>query len=168
MDWIRGAPFFCMLLFTTGISSLGQDTELGVNVNAGLAHTGKFDPGMNGFSLNTDYLHSIGENLALKGGLEIGITGWGSQLLIATGIRWGGVDQVELEFLNGMALYQQGPNYVFGAGAYYSRTLFSGNRNRLLLSAGLRFSIQPAYSAYSSVYTYFDLPLRMRWARSLK
>ncbi len=158
MDWIKSSPVICLLLFASALSSLGQRTELGVNVNAGMAYTGKFDPGMNGFSLDADYLHTIGDNLKLKGGFEIGITGWGSQLLIATGIRWGGVDQVELEFLNGMALYQQGPNYVFGAGTYYCRTLFRGNRNTLLSSAGLRYSIQPAYSEYSSIYTYLICP----------
>ena len=72
-------------------------------------------------------------------------------------------NQVEAEILNGMALYRQGSHYVCGAGASYVYTLFRQKKHRLVLSAGLRFTIQPAYRNFSSIYSYLDLPLRIRW-----
>lgn len=168
MDWTRITVCMGLMLLTTVLRSKAQEMELGVNVVPGIAYSGVFSPGMNGFSLDADYIHTLGDRIELKGGLELGLTGWGSQVLMSTGARWGSVNKVEMEILNGMALYQQGPNYVFGAGAYYCRSFFQGKKNQLLISGGLRYTIQPAYKTYSSIYTYFDLPLRFRWTRSFK
>jgi hypothetical protein len=123
--------------------------------------------GMNGTSLNLEYLHPVRERHSLRGGLEFGYTGWGSQVLLSTGYRFGNGHGMELEVLNGMALYRQGVNYVVGTGAAWEWTMAKG-RNGLLISSGIRFSMQPAYEKYSDVYAYVDLPLRIRWVRRLK
>ena len=158
---------FIFLLLPLSFKGFGQQLELGINLYPGLAHTQGWEPGMNGASLNFNYLHVVSEELLLKGGLELGYTGWGSQGLLATGIRYGDINALGVEILNGMALYQQGPSYVFGTGASYTRTFFNEGKNRLLLSLGFRYIIQPAYSKYSSIYSYFDLPLQIRWVRKL-
>lgn len=167
MDLNRISLLFLLGLMFLSKTGHGQQVELGLNLYAGLAHTQGWEPGMNGTSMNFDYLHGVSDKLQVKGGLELGYTGWGSQGLLATGIRYGGPNAIELEILNGMAFYQQGPNYVFGAGAAYTRSFFNEGKNRLLLSIGLRFSIQPAYKTYSPIYSYFDIPLRISWARIL-
>ena len=163
MDWNK----VIISLFIIGIfrldSVVGQSFETGVNYYAGIAHSEGFEPGSNGFSLDATYLYELTENLSAHGGLELGISGWGSQVLAPLGARFGEKHQLDLELLNGLALYHQGAGYVGGFGAYYVYTFFADNRHRLTLSAGLRFSIQPSYRKYSELYYYLDLPLRIRW-----
>ncbi len=163
MDWIRTLFLGLCFCLATNFSSFAQSFELGASVYPGIAHSSGFELGSNGFSLDMDYLHILTSDLHLHGGLELGICGWGSQLLIPAGFRWGQTAQVDLELLNGVALYEQGGHYVFGAGASYVHTFFKGKKHRLILSAGLRYTIQPAYKAFSPIYAYLDLPIRIRW-----
>ena len=163
----RATPVFIFLLLVISLRGYSQQLETGINIYPGLAHSQGVDPGMNGSSLNLDYLHKVGELTFLKGGLELGYTGWGSQGLIATGLRYGGINAFEAEILNGIAFYQQGSNYVFGTGAYYSRSFFTDGKNRLLLSLGIRYTLQPAYKEFSPIYSYIDFPLRIRWVRKI-
>ena len=156
-----------MILLALSIRGLGQQMELGINLLAGIAHTQGWEAGMNGGSLNFDYLHAVTERSQLKGGLDLGYTAWGSQGLLDFGIRYGGANSMELNILNGMAFYQQGPHYVFGTGAYYTRSFFNEGKNLLLLSIGLRYTLQPFYREYSLIYSYFDIPLSLRWGRKL-
>jgi len=167
MDLNSKTPMIILALLLLSIMGFGQQLETGVSINPSLAHAGGFETGMNGGSLNLDYLHRVGEKISLKSGLELGYTGWGSQGLMAAGIRYGGVNALEAEILNGLAFYQQGPNYVFGTGAYYSRSFFTEGKNQLLVSLGLRYSIQPGYKKISPLYSYIDIPLRIRWGRIL-
>lgn len=167
MNLNRAILFFSAVLMAISLRGYGQQIELGINLPAALATSQGWEPGLNGASLDLDYLHGVKGEFQLKGGLELGYNGWGSHGLIATGIRYGGVSSLELEILNGMAFYQQGPHYVFGTGGYYTRSFFNEGKNRLLLAIGLRYTIQPAYRAYSNIYAYFDLPLRIRWLRQL-
>lgn len=167
MDLNRKTRLIILLLLPISFMGLAQQLETGINIYPSLAHSQGFDPGMNGSSLNIEYLHKAGERISLKGGLELGYTGWGSQGLISTGVRYGGINAFEAEILNGIAFYQQGPNYVFGTGAYYSRSFFAEGKNQLLLSLGLRYTIQPGYKEFSPLYSYFDIPLRIRWSRKL-
>ncbi len=163
MDWNK----FIISLFVIAIycmdSVLGQSFETGVNYFPGIAHSEGFESGSNGFSLDATYLYELKENLSAHGGLELGISGWGSQVLVPLGARYGEKHQLDLELLNGLALYRQKAGYVGGFGAYYVYTFFGDKRHRLTLSAGLRFSIQPSYRIYSNLYYYLDLPLRIRW-----
>lgn len=152
-----------MALILVAGSSNAQSFELGASVYPGIAHSSGFEVGSNGFSLNMDYLYILTSDTRLHSGLELGITGWGSQLLIPAGFRWGRTAQVNLELFNGVALYQQQSHYVFGAGASYVHTFFKGEKHWLILSAGLRYTIQPAYKAFSPIYAYLDLPLRISW-----
>lgn len=167
MDLNRKTRLIMLLLLPISIMGFAQQLETGLNVSPSLAHSQGFEPGMNGSSLNLDYLHKAGERISLKGGLELGYTGWGSQGLISTGLRYGEINAFEAEILNGMAFYQQGPKYVFGTGAYYSRSFFTEGKNRLLLSLGLRYTIQVGYKEFSPLYSYIDIPLRIRWCRKL-
>jgi hypothetical protein len=118
---------------------------------------------MNGSAIKLSYLHTLEGDIRLLGGMEAGITGWGSQVLLGTGIRKGTLHQVEVEILNGMALYKGRSPYVFGLGSTYVRHLAGKRKHRLLLSAGLRFTLQPAYREYSDLFFYIDLPLQIRW-----
>jgi hypothetical protein len=156
-----------LLLLPISIMGFGQQLETGINVYPSLAHSQGFEPGMNGNSLNLDYLHKMGEKTSLKGGLELGYTGWGGQGLISTGLRYGEISALDAEILNGLAFYQQGPRYVFGTGVYYSRSFFTEGKNRLLISLGLRYTIQAGYKEFSPLYAYIDIPLRIRWSRKL-
>jgi len=144
-----------------------QKMELGLNLYPGLAHTKGWDPGMNGAGMEIDYLHMLGAKVQIKGGLELAYCGWGSQGLMTLGIRYGGANALEAEILNGLAFYRQGPSYLFGSGMYYTRSFFRGGKNQLSLSIGLRYTLQPAYKAYSPIYSYVDLPIRIRWSRQL-
>lgn len=146
----------------------GQQLELGINFIPGLAHTQQWEAGMNGAGFNVDYLHPVKEDISLRGGVELGYTGWGSQGLMALGFVYGSTNALELELLNGMAFYQQGPNYVFGCGASYIRSFFNQGKNLLILSIGLRYSIQPAYRSYGPIYSYLDIPIQLRWGRKLR
>jgi len=157
-----------LALLLLSIMGFSQQLETGISIYPSLAHSGGFETGMNGGSLNLDYLQRVREKIILKGGLELGYTGWGSQGLLATGFRYGGVNALEAEILNGLAFYQQGSNYVFGTGVHYCRTFFQEGKNQLLLSLGLRYSIQPAYKEISPMYSYIDIPLRIRWIRKFK
>jgi hypothetical protein len=163
MGWIRQTAIIAVPALLFSIQARGQVFETGVNLNAGIIHSNGFELGGNGFSLNGTYLHSMSAGLMIYGGAEFGITGWGSHVLFPLGIRWGEMHQVDLELINGMALYRQGNQYVAGAGAYYVHAFFTSGRHRLVVSAGLRFTIQPAYKEYSSIYYYLDLPLRIRF-----
>jgi hypothetical protein len=163
LDSTKAIPGFVMILMLALSPARGQVCEIGLNYYAGLSHTLAFEPGGNGVSLDALYVQSISEELQALGGVEMGTTGWGSQLLFPLAARWGNNHQVELEILNGMALYRQGPRYVAGAGASYVYTLFRQKKHRLVLSAGLRVTVQPAYREYSNIYSYLDLPLRIRW-----
>ena len=168
MDLNKAGLLSLLLFFAISIRAYAQHLELGINQYTGIAHTLEWEAGFNGFSLDFDYFHRVGEKSTLKGGMELGYTGWGSQGLMAIGFRYGSANALDVAILNGMAFYQQGPAYVFGSEASYTRSFFNEGKNRLLLSIGLRYSIQPAYSAYSSIYSYLDLPLRIRWGRILK
>lgn len=168
MDLNKAKLNTLLLFLVISIKGYAQHLELGINQYTGIAYTREWEAGFNGFSLDIDYFHSVGEKITLKGGVELGYTGWGSQGLMAIGFRYGEVNSLDVAILNGMAFYQQGPAYVFGSEAFYTRSFFNEGKNRLLISIGLRYSIQPAYSAYSSIYSYLDLPLRFRWGRILK
>jgi hypothetical protein len=163
MDWIRTL----FIIITAGIffstAVVGQSFETGLNLPLGLAHSSGFEPGTNGFGLEVSYLHKMPKEITAHGGLELGITGWGSQVLLPLGVRFGNRHQLDIELLNGLALYRQGSQYVTGAGAYYVYTLFRNRKHRLVISAGLRFTIQPSYREYSDLYAYLDLPIRLRW-----
>lgn len=157
-----------ILLLSIFFYGFGQSLELGVNILTGIAHTQQWEPGMNGAGLNLDYLHPLTEEINIKGGVELGYTGWGSQGLLVLGGRYGAENAVGIELLNGLAFYQQGLNYVFGCGASYTRSFFNEGKNLLLLSIGMRYTIQPAYKSYGPIYSYFDIPLQIRWGRKLK
>ena len=161
MDWnkVISGLLVLMILVPAG----GQSLEAGLNYYAGLAHSQGFEPGSNGLSLDIAWLNCISENFQVLGGMEFGFTGWGNQVLVPLAARWGKDHQVELEILNGMALYRQGPHYVGGAGAAWVYTFFRQKRHRLVVLAGLRFSVQPGYRDVSSIYSYLDLPLKVRW-----
>lgn len=168
MNLNKASLLSLVLFLVISIKGYAQQLELGVNQYTGIANTLEWEAGFNGFSLDIDYFHSVGEKTTLKGGMELGYTGWGSQGLMALGFRYGDVNSLDVSILNGLAFYQQGPAYVFASEASYTRSFFNEGKNRLLLSIGLRYSIQPAYSTYSSIYSYLDLPLRIRWGRLLK
>lgn len=163
MDWNKAT----IILLSLGIFCLnpvaGQSFETGVNYYPGIAHSEGLEPGSNGFSVDVSYLYVVAQNLSTYGGLELGISGWGNQVLVPLGVRLGARHQLDAELLNGLALYQQGSRYVGGAGVYYVYAFFPNSKHQLVLSAGLRFSIQPAYREYSDLYYYLDLPLRIRW-----
>ncbi len=167
MDSNKATIVFFILFLAISARGYSQRLELGLNVLAGVAHTQGWEPGKNGASLNLDYLHPMAGKSLLKGGVELGYTGWGSQGLLAIGLRYGSANSLDIEILNGMAFYQQGPNYVFGTGASYTRSFFNEGKNQLLLSLGMRYTIQKAYSTYSPIYSYIDIPLRIRWGRKL-
>lgn len=163
LDWTKTIAGIALITLL-GVSPTGaQVFETGLSYRAGLWHSLGFEPGSNGLSLDALYVHSLSERLLAQGGLELGTTGWGSQLLFPLAARWGTNHQVELEILNGMALYRQGPRYVTGGGISYVHVLFREKKHRLVLSAGLRITVQPSYREYSSIYSYLDLPLRIRW-----
>jgi hypothetical protein len=163
LDSTKTIPALAVILLLVLSPVRGQFIETGLNYYAGLSHSQAWEVGSNGLSLNAQYLHSISQQLQALAGVELGTTGWGSQLLFPLAARWGNHHQAELEILNGMALYRQGARYVAGAGASYVYTLFRQKKHRLVLSAGLRLTIQPAYREYSGIYAYLDLPLRIRW-----
>lgn len=167
MDLNKAKLFKLLIFICLSVSGYGQQLELGMNQYTCIAHTGGWEAGLNGLSLNLDYYQVAGEKTKLKAGMEAGYTGWGSQWLVAAGLRYGGTNSLDVAILNGMAFYQQGPAYVFGSEASYTRSFFKEGKNHLLLSLGLRYSIQPAYSKYSLIYSYVDIPLRIRWARKL-
>lgn len=150
-----------LFLLSTGLQA--QTFETGINYFWGIGHSEGFEPGSNGFSLDLKYHYSLDKNIGLNAGMEAGISGWGFQILFPVGFRYGKKHKVEAELLNGMALYQQGSAYVFGAGLYYVKPFFEDNKHQLILSFGLRYTIQPAYREYSPLYAYIDLPLRIRW-----
>ena len=163
MGWTRNIFLALVLCLATKVNCFAQSFELGASIYPGIAHSSGFELGSNGFSLDFDYLHILTSHSHIHGGVELGITGWGSQLLIPTGFRWGRTAHLDLEWLNGMALYQQGAHYVFGAEASYVHTFFKRKKHRLILSTGLRYTIQPAYKAFSPIYAYLDLPIRIHW-----
>jgi len=163
MDSTKAIPGLALVLLLALLPARGQVFETGLNYYAGLSHTLGFEPGGNGLSLDVSFVHSVSEQLRVLGGVELGTTGWGNQVLVPLAARWGTVHQAELELLNGMALYRQGPRYVAGGGIYYVYTLFSQKKHRLVLSAGLRLTVQPSYREFSGIYSYLDLPLRIRW-----
>lgn len=163
MDSTKAIPGLALIVLLVLAPARGQLVETGLNYYAGLSHTLAWEMGSNGFSLNAQYLHTISEEFQALGGVEFGISGWGSQLLLPLAARWGKNHQAEFEILNGMAVYKQGPRYVAGAGVSYVYTLFRQKKHSLVLSAGLRVTIQPAYREYSGIYSYLDLPLRIRW-----
>ncbi|MBN1952977.1 MAG: hypothetical protein JW801_17365 [Bacteroidales bacterium] len=155
------------MLFILGTFALfpvrGQFVEAGLNVPVGLAHSAGFDFGGNGLGLEVDYLHVFSPKLKARGGFEFGYTGWGNQILLPLGVRFGEKHQMELELVNGPALYEQQNGYVTGGGVYYTYTLFGDSMPRLKISIGLRCTVQPSYREYSNLYTYFDLPVRLHW-----
>lgn len=168
MDWIKTLVIVLILVIFRPDPAVGQSFETGVNYYPGIAHSNGFEVGSNGFSVDLTYLYRLSESLSTHGGLELGISGWGSQILVPLGVRFGTKHQLDLELINGLALYHQGNKYVGGAGIYYVYTFFPNSRHQLVLSAGLRFSFQPSYREYSDLYSYLDLPLRLRWKISAK
>jgi len=158
----RGAVL--ILLASLCMSTAAQELELGIQHQLGVAHSQGVELAMNGWSMDALYLHKVADKGMAGAGLELGYTDWGSQSLLSLHYRHGHKHLWEVEFLNGMAFYQQGPHYVMGLGLNYAHRIFRG-RNGLLLSAGLRFSMQPAYRDYSTHYAFFDLPLRISWNR---
>ena len=163
MGWNKNIFLGLALCLTINNNSYAQSFELGASIYPGIVHSSGFELGSNGFSLNLDYLHNLTSGSHFRGGLELGICGWGSQLLIPAGFRWGRTAQLDLELLNGVALYQQGGHYVFGTGVSYVHTFFKGKKHQLILTTGLRYTIQPSYKAFSPIYAYLDLPIRIRW-----
>jgi hypothetical protein len=163
MDWIKTSV--CLFFFATLVfqQTEGQSFETGLNYYPGIVHSEGFELGSNGFSLDVSYLHELPYGFIARGGMEFGVSGWGSQLLIPLGARFGKDHQVDLELLNGVALYQQEGGYVAGGGVYYVYTFFRNQKHRLVLSAGLRYTIQPSYRDYSKLYSYLDLPMGIRW-----
>ncbi len=168
MDLNRVSLLFILVILTLSKTGHGQQLELGINLYTGMAHTQGWEPGMNGASLNFDYLQGVTDGVLVKGGIESGLhrVGQPGASCHRDQVRWS--QRFGVEILNGMAFYQQGPNYVFGAGAAYTRSLFNEGKNRLLLSIGLRFTIQPAYRSHGPIYSYFDIPVSIRWGRVLK
>jgi hypothetical protein len=163
MDWIR--TFVCLFFFGTLFlqQTKGQSFETGLNYYPGIAHSEGFEIGSNGFSLDVSYLHELPYGFSARGGMEFGVSGWGSQILIPLGARFGKDHQVDLELLNGTALYRQEGAYVVGGSVYYVYTLFRNQKHRLVLSAGIRYTIQPSYRKYSNLNAYLDLPVGIRW-----
>lgn len=163
MDWNKTLWIFIAGILFFLKPTIGQSFETGLNIPIGIAHNDGFETGANGLSLQMTYLQQLRTGFSAHGGMEFGYTGWGSQLLLPLGVRLGETNQLDLEFLNGVALYHQGGHYIGGAGAYYVYPLFRDKKHRMVLSAGLRFTIQPAYRNYGSQFFYLDLPLRIRW-----
>ena len=166
MRWNRDLAIWMLTLLPCTHAS-SQEMELGIQHQLGVAHNQGMELAMNGWSLDATYLHPFFANAAAGMGLELGYTTWGSQCLLSLNYRHGQKHFLDLEFLHGMALYQQGPQYVVGLGCSYAHGFFNA-RNGVLLSAGIRFSAQPAYRKYSPLYGFFDLPLRIAWSRSPK
>ena len=144
-----------------------QHMELGLQSRTTLAHSSGAEMAMNGWDLSLSYSHHLDQDIFIRGGMEWGYAGWGGQMLFVSALAYGQKNQAELEILNGMALYRQKNSYIFAAGVRFRHLFFHPGRNKLILSAGFRYSIQPAYKDYSGIYSYLDFPIRISWARML-
>ena len=164
MDSNKPAILLLLVLFSSPMLN-GQQFELGLNILPGLAHSKGFEPGMNGLDLEVAYVHPLEPAGSIKGAICAGYTGWGAQTLLATGYRTRGRNAIEAMLINGMALYRHQPAWVGGVQASWVGSLFPGGKNELGISAGMRFSMQPAYRDTGPLWYYLDLPLRISWIR---
>jgi len=167
---MRWNKLLLLLALTAGIAleAHAQYLETGLKAYPVIAHSQGMEWGMNGTGVELTYLHRLESEVLLKGGFEAALCGWGSQLLVPLGCRLGGQHDLEGSLINGIALYQQAPAWVGGLELSYVLSFLSAKKNALVLSAGLRFIIQPAYKEYSPLYYYLELPLRISWSRKLR
>jgi len=147
--------------------------DFSVSPQPGLAFAGSFDPGYSGTAIAVTPFYQPGP-LRVEAGLEAGSSPLGWQVLAP--VRVGAAFllppftvETLAEAAPGAALFQQGPLFVIGAGAVARLTWNPLPRFGVFASAGIRFTICPAYAGFSGIeYSTLDLPLSLglRWTFS--
>jgi hypothetical protein len=144
--------------------------DFSVSPQAGLAYAGSFDPGYSGTAIAVTPFYQSGL-LRVEAGLEAGSSPLGWQVLapVRAGARFllpPFTVETLAEAVPGAALFQQGPLFVLGAGAVARLTWNPLPRFGIFASAGIRYTICPAYGGFTGTdYSTLDIPLSLgiRW-----
>jgi len=162
-----------LILISIGGNANGQSFEVGLMSFPSLIGINQqyesmsFNPSLNGGGLKFSYTHPIKtSNFQYIFGAELSYVDWGTQLISRIGastfIKKNNKFGIELNLLNGIALYVKKSAYVFGGEGNVFFYLPVKQKNRIKLSAGLRFTQNNQYKTIG-YFRYLDVPLSFSW-----
>lgn len=157
------------------ISSLFFITRNGNSQEVGISGLSYFspgynlvtEPGMNGAGISIFYNRQMFEKLNLSISGEYAMSTWGNQVFFGFGIirTWLEYERFSLNtygrLLNGLALYEPQPLYVFGVDTRIGANLYINQKLKAFLGTGVRFTLCPAYKDYGLIESSLDIPIEL-------
>lgn len=156
--------FAVALACLASVSATALDLGAALSVSPGLLYGGNWDPAIAGGSLSLD-IRAGSPALAFRGGMECGIEGLGTQILVPLGIErklaGNGTITVgaRVAVIPGLALFRPYPLFLIGgeAGAY-ADWFWSGHWG-VEFGLAARYLACPEYSSRVAPYSVFNLPV---------
>jgi hypothetical protein len=156
-----------VLLVYTGTYLHGQCIDAQFKAFRQLAYEDVWLGGWSGGALEMTYRYQVTPNDALLGGAELGFVSWGNQLLFNLGYerRWSpgirGWLSASTYLSNGFAFFRPDPLYVGGFGVRGGYSFLLGKKLALGFYTGVRYYASPGYGDFSSINSYWDMPIEM-------
>jgi hypothetical protein len=160
-------PFVLFSLALLPLAASGQRLDTQFKVFRQLAYEDEWKGGWSGGALELSYRHAFTADDAVLGGAELGFVSWGNQLLINLGYerRWRpeirGWLSATAYVSNGLAFFRPNALYVGGFGVRGGYGFLLGENVAVGLYTGVRYYASPGYADYSTINSYWDLPLEM-------
>ena len=154
------------LVLTLGATASLSATEVGLSTSLSPSplYNWQWEPGLDGGSLAAS-LRIGGPSLTIATGIEAGISGLGTQLLLPvalehTLVAWGHQRLTAgAGALLGIALFHPAPLFVLGDEATASWSWFWNERWGLQAGLGIRYLTSPGYARRVAPYQVVDLPV---------
>lgn len=171
----------CILLLCISTFAKAQQYSIQAGNAVGVMYNNTFDLDIaSGFTLDATYTSVIRKFAVLyNAGLEYSITGWGSQVLLQTGlskvwlrpsgfIRAADKESVtyiksnwmlstDLNVYNGVALFRPAPLHVFAVEPALVISYKTGDHFFITGAIAPRFTWCPAYADYGTINSYTDI-----------
>ncbi len=164
--------FFVSLLIFSAVSLSpvkSQEISLSIaNFNT-ILEGGNFRTGHEDNSFAIAYIHPIKSRLSWTAGAEAGLMSWGTDMVSSLGLQYSRQIagqwswQAALVTQQGVVLFKPSVLYVWGLSCTAGLAYTLKNQSSFVLSTGLRFTDCPAYSNYSAVSNYLQIPVQLSY-----
>jgi hypothetical protein len=161
------------LLFQSSIL-MCQEMTVYFSSLSGIMSGNSFNAGNRGLSFGLDYLNPISHDFKWLVGGELNSVSWGNNAFANIGVnyskpfsnKWSW--SLSISTQQGISLFKPKMLYTFGFSSKALIIYCINYKSSLALGTGLKYYDCPAYSNYSFIHHYLDLPIELSYIFSLK